>query len=278
MCDDLLNVYNPTTKKMIVLSQQAKDLLTAMWSELKATACAEPLPWVEAQRLLERMETAEVLDIETGNSFMVQRRGGTYHADVQPLTRGDTAIMKEIYGGIWSWDRRAVIINVDGRTIAASMNGMPHGQGALTNNFPGHFCIHFWGSITHASRAKDLGHHLMISKAAGEIWGLAREATPEAQVKNMAAALNQKDWWLTQLFLLPISTAELEHMAANVETIEIDEAVLAGPANDTCEVQISGEVIYRGGSRAKLTTTVQLRLVEGVWKVDPQALKRIAAR
>ncbi|MDP3486482.1 MAG: hypothetical protein Q8S19_00930, partial [Bacillota bacterium] len=107
VCDDLLNVYNPTTKKMIVLSQQAKDLLTAMWSELKATACAEPLPWVEAQRLLERMETAEVLDIETGNSFMVQRRGGTYHADVQPLTRGDTAIMKEIYGGIWSWDRRA---------------------------------------------------------------------------------------------------------------------------------------------------------------------------
>ena len=115
----------------------------------------------------------------------------------------------------------------------------------------------------------------MISKAAGDIWGLVREATPEAQVKNMAAALNQKDWWLTQLFLLPISLAELEHLAASVETIEIDEAVLAGPANDTCEVQISGEVIYRGGRRVKLMTTVELKLVEGVWKMAPDSLADI---
>ena len=155
VCDDLLNVYEPTTKKTIVLSQQAKDMLTNMWSELKASACAEPLPWVEAQRLLERMDSAEVFDIETGKSFRVQRRGGTYHADVQPMTRADTATMKSIYGGVWSWDRRAIIVYVDDRAIAASMNGMPHGQGALTNNFPGHFCIHFWGSITHASRSKD---------------------------------------------------------------------------------------------------------------------------
>jgi len=275
VCDDLLNVYNPTTKKWVVVSQQAKDLLADMWSELKATACAVPLAWVEAQRILERMDRAEVLDMETGKSFMVQRRGGTNHADVQPVTGADTAIMKEIYGGVWSWDRRAVIVKIEGKTLAASMNGMPHGQGALANNFPGHFCIHFWGSITHASRAKDLGHHLMISKAAGEIWGVIRGATPEAQVKNMAAALNQKDWWLTQLFLLPFSTAELEHMMANVEAIEIDETVLVGPANDTCEVQIGGEVIYRGGRKAKLSTTMELRFVEGVWKVDPQALKRL---
>lgn len=275
VCDDMLNIYDMKVKKTVVVSQQAKNILALMWSELKSAVCAEPMPWVEAQRLLERMGTAEIVDIETGKSFNVQRRGGTYHADVQPLTRGDTAIMKEIYGGVWSWDRRAVIVKVDGRTIAASMNGMPHGQGALTNNFPGHFCIHFMGSITHASRAKDLGHHLMISKAAGEIWGLARGATPEGQVKNMAAALNQKDWWLTRIFLLPISSAELEHMLANVETIEVDEAVLTGPANDTCEVHISGEVIYRGGSRAKLSTTVGLRLVGGVWKVDPNNLAKI---
>ena len=275
VCDDLLNVYDPTGKKVIVLSEQAKTMLFEMWNALKATACAEPLKWLEAQKLLERMDSAEVLDVETGKRFMVQRRGGTYHADVQPLTRADTAIMKEIYGGVWSWDRRAVIVTADGRTVAASMNGMPHGQGALNNNFPGHFCIHFWESITHASRTKDLGHHLMISKAAGEVWGLVRAATPEEQVKNMAAALNQKDLWLTQLFLLPISTSDLEHLVANVETIEIDEAVLAGPACDPCAVQIAGEVVYRGGSRVKLRTTVELRLVEGVWKVDPTILANI---
>ena len=34
--------------------------------------------------------------------------------------------MKSIYGGDWSWERRPVIITVNGRKLAASMAGMPH--------------------------------------------------------------------------------------------------------------------------------------------------------
>ena len=52
--------------------------------------------------------------------------------------------MKEIYGE-WSWERRAIIVVVGGRRIAASMAGMPHGAGLIKDNdFPGHFCVHFW--------------------------------------------------------------------------------------------------------------------------------------
>ena len=56
-------------------------------------------------------------------------------------------MMKKIYHNQWSWKRRAIIVLIDHQMIAASMHGMPHGAGALQNDFPGHFCVHFSGSI-----------------------------------------------------------------------------------------------------------------------------------
>lgn len=101
------------------------------------------LPWKEAKEHLPKFKKFTVLDVDTGKRFDVQRRAGSEHADVQPLTKEDTKTMKEIYNGKWSWKRRAIIVISDGEWIAASMHGMPHGAGALSNNFPGHFCIHF---------------------------------------------------------------------------------------------------------------------------------------
>ena len=57
--------------------------------------------------------------------------------------------MKKIYNDQWSWKRRAIIVLVKDQMIATSMHGMPHGTGALQNDFPGHFCVYFFGSITH---------------------------------------------------------------------------------------------------------------------------------
>jgi hypothetical protein len=113
--------------------------------------------------------TARIIDIYTGASFYVQRREGSCHVDAQPLTAEDTAIMKKIYGGQWSWKRRGIIVEVRGSRIAASMHGMPHGGGKITdNNFPGHFCIHFLGSLIHGG-GMDILHHREILKAAGKL-------------------------------------------------------------------------------------------------------------
>ncbi|MCC3377949.1 hypothetical protein LKX83_33445, partial [Cohnella sp. REN36] len=69
---------------------------------------------------------------------------GKYHADVQPLTKADTKIMKQIYNGKWSWKRKAIVVKKDHHYYAASMQGMPHGgDGIPDNSFSGHFCIHF---------------------------------------------------------------------------------------------------------------------------------------
>jgi hypothetical protein len=127
------------------------------------------IPWDEVNLIFPILSNAKVIDFMTGKSFHVQRRAGACHADVQPLTAYDTSIMKEIYGGKWSWDRRSVIIEIHGYRIAASMNGMPHGHGKIQdNNFNGHFCIHFLNSTTHSGNM-DRAHHIEILKAAGKL-------------------------------------------------------------------------------------------------------------
>jgi LysM repeat protein len=128
----------------------------------------EYLDWFkEVQYILERGMTATVTDVATGKSFKIKRYQGHNHADVEPLTAEDTAIMKSIYGS-WSWNRRAVIVNVNGQNIAGSMNGMPHGNGGIdNNNFSGHFCIHFKNSKTHTGNKVDKTHQAAVKKAAG---------------------------------------------------------------------------------------------------------------
>ncbi|MHB8171622.1 MAG: LysM peptidoglycan-binding domain-containing protein [Thermincolia bacterium] len=134
----------------------------------------ELIPWEEANGIYNGV--AKVIDVETGRSFMVKRNGGHEHADSDPLTAEDTAVLRALYGGEWSWNRRAIFLEVDGRRIAASMNGMPHGRSATKgNNFPGHFCIHFLDSRTHGSEytksgvpRTDSAHQAMVHKAAGQ--------------------------------------------------------------------------------------------------------------
>ncbi|WP_380630371.1 hypothetical protein [Saccharococcus thermophilus] len=137
--------------------------------------------------------------METGLQFRVQRRAGNKHADVQPLTRRDTQIMKKIYNGRWSWNRRAIIVLVGDQMIAASMNGMPHGAGAIKNGFPGHFCIHFWGSTTHRSGKMDPAYQLMILKAGGKIDDYLNNVDPYELINIFSIAVNNHDKTLLEL-------------------------------------------------------------------------------
>jgi len=145
--------------------------------------------WDEVSKIFKRGTTAKVLDIETGLSFYVKRTYGDSHSDTETLTLKDSEIMKQIYGGEWSWEKRAVIVEVDGFIFAASMNGMPHAgldkyeEGAYVNSrssgygygynydtvkgngMDGHFCIHFYGSKLHLNNQPDQTHQDMVRKA-----------------------------------------------------------------------------------------------------------------
>ena len=123
-----------------------------------------------------------VEDYNTGKKFKLIRTGGTNHADVEPLTAADTAIMKSIWGG-FSWTRRPVLVHVNGKVYGASMTGMPHagldsepareytsknrsdnyGDGinydsVKNNGADGHVDIHFLNSKTHSSNKLDTAH------------------------------------------------------------------------------------------------------------------------
>lgn len=125
------------------------------------------LPWDLVNQLWRNGTTARVYDVGTGAVFSAWRLGGSLHADVEPLTKTDTYLLKKVYGGQWSWARRAVIVELNGRFVAGSMNGMPHGQqGIYDNDFPGQFCIHFLGSRLHKNHQIDAAHQAMILKAA----------------------------------------------------------------------------------------------------------------
>ena len=128
----------------------------------------EYLNWFDnVENIFEKNDVAVVTDVKTGKSFKVKRLYGRNHADVEPLTKEDTAIMKSIFGS-WSWDRRAVIVTIDNQNIAGSMNGMPHGgQQISDNDFQGHFCIHFKGSKTHKGNRVDATHQAAVMLAAG---------------------------------------------------------------------------------------------------------------
>jgi hypothetical protein len=232
----------------------------------------EILPWQQANQLLPRYSKFMVMDIETGLSFQVQRRAGSNHADVQPLTRKDTAIMKKIYNGKWSWNRRAIIVQFQDKWIAASMHGMPHGAGALNNNFPGHFCIHFYGSTTHRTNEMDLSHKLMILKAAGKLDEYILAADPYEVVNSYIAGYKQKDKAI--LKLTSLQKIKWQNILSKVENVKIsrvsmlpseditDELYLEVPIEIDWYLQDEGRKVFRG-----MVHLIRFSPV-GSWKVD----------
>jgi len=147
------------------------------------------LHWNQVNEFFPRYSIAQIIDVETGKTFYVKRTFGTNHADVEPLTKEDTAVIRSIWGGD-CWSRRAVIVVIDDYEIAASMNGYAHagldgypvlatvdnrsggfGRGqnldmVKGNGVDGHFCIHFYGSRTHGSSQTDAAHQTQIRRAA----------------------------------------------------------------------------------------------------------------
>lgn len=109
---------------------------------------------------------AKVIDVNTKKSYFVKRVGGYNHADVEPIDAENTAVMKSLYDGVWSWVRRPVWVEINGTYVAGSINGMPHGYSLIeNNNMDGHTCIHFLQSKTHGTKRVDEAHQTAVETA-----------------------------------------------------------------------------------------------------------------
>ncbi|MDR3208049.1 MAG: SH3 domain-containing protein [Oscillospiraceae bacterium] len=110
----------------------------------------ELIPWSEAKPIFKTYTPARVYDVRSGKVYYVQSFSNGSHADVEPLTKQDTEIMFATFSRKWSWAVRPVWVTIGGHTMAASINGMPHGGGVISDNgMDGQICIHFLGSTTH---------------------------------------------------------------------------------------------------------------------------------
>lgn len=124
--------------------------------------------WTAGQYVVPIGAKFTLVDFETGKRWQMKRTIGANHADCEPLTKVDTAIMKEVWGGTFSWDRRPMIVEYNGRKIAASASTMPHSiQYIVDNDFEGHMDIHFLNSTRHKDGEIDWEHQKNIKIAAG---------------------------------------------------------------------------------------------------------------
>lgn len=150
------------------------ETIAAMFGENTAPVAkgtTERLNWFrDGIDRIPRGATFTVKDCKTGKTFQCKRWAGANHLDAEPLTKKDTEIMNDIYGK-WSWNRRPILVKYNGRIYAASMNGMPHGTTTISDNqFAGHFCIHFYGSMTHSTKKKDAAHQNAVAAAMDYTW------------------------------------------------------------------------------------------------------------
>ncbi|WML44988.1 hypothetical protein [Neobacillus sp. PS3-40] len=232
----------------------------------------EMLPWKQVNYILPKYTKFTVIDVESGRKFRVQRRAGSQHADVQPLSAQDTKIMKKIYGGKWSWKRRSIIVAYKDQWLAASMHGMPHGAGALQNNFPGHFCIHFFGSKTHRSDSMDLAHMLMILKAAGKLDVYLGKANPYEVINAYIVGLKQQDNKISSRASL--QKLHWKRIFNQIDNVKISRMPLL-PAEDLTEqisLDVPIEIDWFLKTRGRQTFNGEIHLVrfspyEG-WKID----------
>lgn len=76
------------------------------------------------------------------------------HCDAEPLTAKDTRTMITAFGGVNTWNQKAVYVLLpDGRWSLASTHDMPHDSGTIKDNdFNGHLCVHFFRDMDEAKK------------------------------------------------------------------------------------------------------------------------------
>ena len=101
--------------------------------------------YTEIKPTIKSGQTVLVYEPRSGSSFRLRFYSLGRHADSEPLTAQDTAIMKAAWGGKFSWDEKPVYVLLpNGTWVLASMHCMPHLSGSIKDNdFDGHLCVHF---------------------------------------------------------------------------------------------------------------------------------------
>lgn len=151
--------------RSILFSNRASrmDILTDIpFGQLSTTMAAtgELVSWETVKSQLRSGQTYIITDCYSGTQFSMTFVEGENHAEMKCVTAEDEAVYKELFGGEYNYSKRPVLITLNGKNTAASLQGMPHG----TNN---HSCMYFDGSLSHVGTLSDIEQLNQVHKAAG---------------------------------------------------------------------------------------------------------------
>lgn len=163
--------YGLTADGIVGSSTQAK-ITAALSAASSNTYVTESLNWFNGgKNKIPAGAVFQIKDVSTGYIFTARCQSNGNHMDAEPLTAEDTAILKKINGGSFSWRRRAVLVKYNGHVYASSIYSEPHGTDTIPNNdFDGQFCLHFTGSKTHGTDRVDEDHQACVEKALKATW------------------------------------------------------------------------------------------------------------
>jgi len=114
--------------------------------------------------------TVKVTDFNDNSiSFNMTRTGGTNLAEVEVAMAADYTAFKNCFGGQPNWEKRAVLVTINGTNYAASLFGNPNGADTLPDNgMNGHTTLYFSGSTSDVSGFVDKEDNDMALTAAGQ--------------------------------------------------------------------------------------------------------------
>ena len=115
--------------------------------------------------------TIYVYDPASGYSFTLHLYSLGDHADVEPMTAGDTANMMAAFGGRATWNPKFVYVRLpNGSWTAATMHNVAHGGQSITDNdFNGQNCVHFLRDMEEVTK-NDPNYGVTNQKALRKGW------------------------------------------------------------------------------------------------------------
>lgn len=112
-----------------------------------------------------------IYDPSTGLSWTLRVMSRGRHCDSEPLTKEDTEIMVQAFGGVNTWNQKGVYVKLpSGVWTVASTHDMPHLSGSIKDNgFDGHLCVHFLRNMDECSSA-DPNYGVANQNTIRELW------------------------------------------------------------------------------------------------------------
>ncbi len=124
------------------------------------------MPWEEVNALFEQGVPTTITDSWTERTFNVTRLGGENHAEVACSTANDVGIFLEVFGGEPNWSKRPVVVHLQDQDVAASLQGMNHGEDSVEGSgLQGYCCLYFTSSTAHFHSLIDVEHRSNIQDA-----------------------------------------------------------------------------------------------------------------